>query len=163
LGLAIVADPADVGELRSRLLSAEQQIRVVGLGEGGLIALAFGNLTPLIAGNAPRCLMGVLVTLLVVAGGLLARAWIAMRNAGAAVTGLADDVVLTGDPAKDALSTYKLGRTVFRAAIVVIGAAAMCYLAATWIWVAAASGSSTSSAHPSARPCYITRGGQQRG
>ena len=59
LGLAIVADPANVGELRNCLLSAEQQIRVVGLGLGGLIALAFSNLTPLIASNAPRWLIGI--------------------------------------------------------------------------------------------------------
>ena len=63
-----MANPSNVGELRNRLLSAEQQIRVVGLGMAGLIALAFGSLTPLIAANAPRWLIGVLVTLIVVTG-----------------------------------------------------------------------------------------------
>jgi hypothetical protein len=92
LGLAVMADPANVGVLRNRLLSAEQQIRVVGLGVGGLIALTFGSLTPLIASNSPRWLMGALVTLVILAGGLLARAWIAMRNASAGVDGLADTV-----------------------------------------------------------------------
>jgi hypothetical protein len=157
LGLAIMANPANVGELRNRLLSVEQQIRVVGLGVGGLIALAFGNLTPLIAGNAPRWLMGLLVTLIILAGGLLARAWIAMRNSGTGVNGLAATVDFSADPAKKAFNTYKLGRAIFRAALGVIIAAATCYLAATWIWVTAPSRSSPSSEHLHTRPCLITK------
>jgi hypothetical protein len=154
LGLAIKANPANVGQLRNRLVSAEQQIRVVGLGVAGLIALAFGNLTPLIASDAPRWLMGVLVTLVVVAAGLLARAWIAMRNAAADVDGLDGTDVLTEDPANKAFSTYKLGRAIFRIALGVIVVAGLCYLAATWIWVTAPSRSALSSEH--ARAACLT-------
>jgi hypothetical protein len=152
-----MANPANVGELRPRLPSVEQQIRVVALGVGGLIALAFGNLTPLIAGNVPRWLMGVLVTLIIFAGGMLARAWIAMRNAGTAINGLDETVDFSVDPAKKAFNTYRLGRAIFRAALGVISAAAICYLAATWIWVCAPSRPSPSSEHLHTRPCLITK------
>jgi len=151
-----VADPTNVGELRNRLISAEQQIRAVGLGVAGLIALAFGSLTPLIAANAPRWLTGVLVTLIVLAAGLLARAWIAMRNAGVGIDGLDGSNVLTADPAEKAFSTYKLGRAIFRVALGVIIGAGLCYLAATWIWVTTSGRSSPSPER--ARPACLMTG-----
>jgi hypothetical protein len=77
----VPSKPTDAGSLRDRLTSVEQQIRIVGLGEGGLIALSFGHLTPQIADVAPHWILGALVTLLVIAGALLARAWIAVHLA----------------------------------------------------------------------------------
>jgi hypothetical protein len=132
-----MADPANVGELRSRLVSAEQQIRVVGLGVAALIAFAFGSLTSLIATAAPRWLMGTLVSLITLAGGLLARAFIAMRNADAKVNGVDDAISFAADPSKKALAIYKLGRRLFRIALAVIVLAGLSYLAATWLWVTA--------------------------
>ncbi len=122
----------------------------------GLIALAFGSLTPLIAANAPRWLIGVLVTLIVLTAGLLARAWIAMRNAGVGIDGLDGSNVLTADPAEDAFSTYKVGRAVFRIALGVIIGAGLCYLAATWIWVTTPSRSAPSPERTRAA-CLMTR------
>ena len=143
--------------MRDRLTSVEQQIRIIGLGEGGLIALSFGNLTPQIADSAPRWILAVLITLLVAAGALLARAWIGVHVAsavlttgsGAALSGNAD---LSHDPASDAFKRYKVARRLFRAAIYLLVAAGFCYLAATWTWTTATSGQPASagvSAHSS--------------
>lgn len=147
--------PHDVGSLRDRLTSVEQQIRIVGLGEGGLIALSFGNLTPQIADSAPRWVLGVLVTLLVVAGGFLARAWIGVHVASASLTtgsgtALLGNADLSTDPAANAFKRYKTARNLFRAAIALLLAAGSCYLAATWTWATAASGHLATSAGTSA-------------
>jgi OmpA family len=140
--------PGDVRSLRDRLTSVEQQIRIIGLGEGGLIALSFGNLTPQIADSAPRWILGVLITLLVAAGALLARAWIGVHVASAILTtgsgaALSDNADLSHDPAADAFKRYKVARRIFRAAIYLLVAAGFCYLAATWTWT-------TASGHPAA-------------
>ncbi len=140
--------PHDVGSLRDRLTGVEQQIRIIGLGEGGLIALSFGNLTPQIADAAPRWILGVLVTLLIVAGTFLTRAWIGVHVASASLTtgagaALPGNTGFSLDPAKDAFERYKTARGTFRAAIGLLVLAGLCYLAAAWFWATAASGHST--------------------
>jgi outer membrane protein OmpA-like peptidoglycan-associated protein len=145
--------PHDVGSLRDRLTEVEQQIRIIGLGEGGLIALSFGNLTPQIADAAPRWILGVLVTLLVAAGAFLARAWIGVHVASASLTtgagaALPGETGFSLDPAKDAFERYTTARGIFRAAICLLALAGLCYLAAAWIWATAASGHSAVPAGP---------------
>lgn len=132
--------PTDAGSLRDRLTSVEQQIRIVGLGEGGLIALSFGNLTPQIADVAPHWILGALVTLLIIAGALLARAWIAVHLASGwldnrSSAAVPNTATLTQDPGLKALHQYTLASAIFRTAIYVLVAAGITYLIATWIWV----------------------------
>jgi hypothetical protein len=149
------AAPTDVISLRDRLASVEQQIRIVGLGEGGLIALSFGNLTPLIAAGAPRWILGLLVTLLIVAGGLLARAWIAVHVAITRLathsTPSAPDMANRIQDRRDAFRDYKIARRTFLPAIYILVVAGLCYITATWLWVTAADGhSNTQQGHTTA-------------
>ncbi len=147
--------PNNVGSLRDRLTQVEQQIRIIGLGEGGLIALSFGNLTPEIADADPRWILGVLITLLVVAGAFLAQAWIGVHVASAYLTtgsgaNLPGGGSLSLGLAADAFSRYKTARNFFRAAIVLLVLAGLCYLAAAWLWTTEASGHPVTSTGASA-------------
>lgn len=107
------AQPTDVGSLRERLTSIDGQIRIIGLGEGGLIALGFGDLTSQIGTDAPRPLLAAFITLIVIAGGLLARVWIAAHVAAQRLVSpqeLSSTLDLTSGVPKIALTEYRLSR-----------------------------------------------------
>jgi cytochrome c-type biogenesis protein CcmH/NrfG len=84
--------------------------------------------------------------------------------AGTAIEGLTDDIAFTKnpanakDPAKEAFKTYKRGGAVFRVALAVIVVVGLCYLAATWTWVAAPNRSFTSERAPNCHHrCHIKK------
>jgi hypothetical protein len=143
----VPTEPETIGDLQERLNALDVQVRVLGIGEGGLIALGFGDLTANIAmaEDSPEEVIAVFITLVVIAGALLARAWIELHVAGRKVQTPGDkkagedwkrrDLEKDSDPqVQEAREMHRRGRRFLWSAITALVAAGGCYLLSAWLW-----------------------------
>jgi hypothetical protein len=138
------AKPQTIGELQDRLKSVDTQVRILGIGEGGLIALGFGDLTASIATaqDSPKVVTAIFITLVVLAGALLARAWINFHVGERQVQAfLAEqsrkDMKLdevSDKRIKRGRRLYRQGRPILWSAIAALTGAGACYIFSAWTW-----------------------------
>jgi hypothetical protein len=139
--------PQTIGELQDRLNSVDTQVRILGIGEGGLIALGFGDLTASIATaeDSPKVVTAIFITLVILAGALLARAWINFHVGEMQVKAFVaeqsgkdmkleklDEV--SDKRIKRGRRLYRQGRPILWSAIAALTGAGACYIFSAWTW-----------------------------